>query len=404
MLSKRLVISPYRLMQRILCLICLLAMSFVSSAQVVTGSWYGRADVEVAGMHNNYLTELVLRQKGTKVDGIFGYYFRDKYQSIFVHGTYNPRTREVTILNIPVIYYGSNSTVNSIDCNTDFRGVLINSKLGSTLKGTFYHDGKYKYMCPDLKVSYDLDRDDHQQDSLSKAVAVNNHIWKPQPDDYVVDAAAPVATILAESKSSPRQDSVKTVAASVSADSPKVASTPVADSAVATTMPAPVTVLPAAPVDSSKTTSVIDTAVATAAVTPPHPDSTKLRLEDSKKIAESFVRRKAVLNKEFDVESDSVRLSFYDNGEIDGDSISVFVNKKVIFTHQELAAKAFNVYLHLDSTLDVNEISMFAENLGRLPPNTALMVVTDGKNRYEVFMSSSLTENATIRLRRKRLE
>lgn len=439
MLSKRLVISPYRLMQRILCLICLLAMSLVSSAQVVTGSWYGRADVEVAGMHNNYLTELVLRQKGTKVDGIFGYYFRDKYQSIFVHGTYNPRTREVTILNIPVIYYGSNSTVNSIDCNTDFRGVLINSKLGSTLKGTFYHDGKYKYMCPDLKVSYDLDRDDHQQDSLSKAVAVNNHIWKPQPDDYVVDAAAPVATIPAESKSSSQQDSVKTVAASVSADSPKVASTPardtavttmamnvrpdsavasstrpsptspsdkkpVADSAVATTMPAPVTVLPTAPVDSNKPTSVIDTAATTAAVTPPHPDSTKLRLEDSKKIAESFVRRKAVLNKEFEVESDSVRLSFYDNGEIDGDSISVFVNKKVIFTHQELAAKAFNVYLHLDSTLDVNEISMFAENLGRLPPNTALMVVTDGKNRYEVFMSSSLTENATIRLRRKRLE
>ena len=71
-------------------------------------------------------------------------------------------------------------------------------------------------------------------------------------------------------------------------------------------------------------------------------------------------------------------------------------------THQELQAKAFNLYLHLDSTREVNEISMFAENLGRLPPNTALMVVTDGTHRYEVFMSSSLTENATIRLRRRR--
>jgi len=413
MLSTWLVISPYRLMQRILCIICWLVASFVSSAQVVTGSWYGRADVEVAGMHNNYLTELVLRQKGTRVEGIFGYYFRDKYQSIFVHGTYNPRTREVTILNIPVIYYGSNSTVNSIDCNTNFRGVLINSKLGSTLKGTFYHDEKYKYMCPDLKVSYDLDRDDHQQDSLSKAVAVNNRIWKPQQDDYVVDAAAPVATAPIESKTPPRQDSVAPAtpvrdSAVTTAIIPRPDSAvnvrPVADSAVAKTMPAPVTVLPTAPVDSSKTTAVIDTAVATAALTPPHPDSTKISLEDSKKIAESFVKRKAVLNKEFDVESDSVRLSFYDNGEIDGDSISVFVNNKVILTHQELAAKAFNVYLHLDSTLEVNEISMFAENLGRLPPNTALMVVSDGKNRYEVFMSSSLTENATIRLRRKRLE
>jgi putative heme iron utilization protein len=45
---------------------------------------------------------------------------------------------------------------------------------------------------------------------------------------------------------------------------------------------------------------------------------------------------------------------------------------------------------------------MFAENLGRIPPNTALMVITDGKNRYQVFLSSSLTENATIQLKRKR--
>jgi hypothetical protein len=45
---------------------------------------------------------------------------------------------------------------------------------------------------------------------------------------------------------------------------------------------------------------------------------------------------------------------------------------------------------------------MFAENLGKFPPNTALMVVTDGIHRYEVFMSSSLTENSTIQLRRKK--
>src|SRR5207245_2288809 len=124
--------------------------------------------------------------------------------------------------------------------------------------------------------------------------------------------------------------------------------------------------------------------------------------EDSKKIVESFANRKAVLNRILEVESDSVRLSFYDNGEIDGDSISVFVNKRVVLTHQELAAKAMNLYLRLDSTLLDTEVSMFAENLGKYPPNTALMVVTDGKHRYEVFMSSSLTENSTIQLRRKR--
>jgi hypothetical protein len=97
-------------------------------AQTVSGSWYGRADVDVAGMHNNYLTELVIKQKGNRVEGIFGYYFRDKYQSFFIHCTYNPRTREITILNIPVIYYNYNSTINSIYFNTNLRGVLMNSK------------------------------------------------------------------------------------------------------------------------------------------------------------------------------------------------------------------------------------------------------------------------------------
>ena len=347
----------------------------LSEAQQATGSWFGRADVEMAGIHNNYLTELVLKQKGTRVDGIFGYYFRDKYTSFFVHGHYNPKTREVTILNIPVIYYNSNSTVNSIDCNTNFRGTLINSRVGSSLKGYFYHDERYKYMCPDLKVSYALDRAEEPSDSLMKATSASTRIWKPQTDDFVVDVAPP------------KPDSLVAVVKEVAKEEPKIVS--VMDSSQK--------------VDSGKAVVVKEAAAAAApAIISPRIDSIKEKEEETKKIAESFVRRKAVLNQEFEVESDSVRLSFYDNGEIDGDSISVFVNNQAVLTHQELQAKAFNLYLHLDSTREVNEISMFAENLGRLPPNTALMVVTDGTHRYEVFMSSSLTENATIRLRRKR--
>ncbi len=358
-------------MQRLLHIFLFITVPHLLPAQVVTGSWYGHADAEMAGIHNNYLTELVIKQKGTKVEGIFGYYFRDKYQSFFVHGRYNPKTREVIILNIPVIYFNSNSTVNGVDCNTDFRGILMNSKMGSSVKGTFYHDDKYKYTCPDIKVSYILDKSDNQHDSISTMVASSARVWKPQADDYVVDVAvrAPSA---------------------------------------ATELPVPVKDTTVSAKDTTVSTAVATTpSTATAVVTPPlvtvtAPPANPIIVDDNKKIIESFTRRKAVLNKEFSVESDSIRLSFYDNGDIDGDSISVFVNNQVILTHQELAAKAFNIYLHLDSTRDVNEISMFAENLGRIPPNTALMVLTDGKNRYEVFLSSSLTENATIRLRRKK--
>jgi hypothetical protein len=342
-------------MQRTFYIFLLLAVVSRCPAQHISGSWYGHADVNLSGVHNNYLTELVIKQKGTHVEGIFGYYFRDKYQSYFIHGRYDPRTKEITILNIPIIFYGSISTVNSIDCITNFRGVIIQSKLGSTVKGSFYSDPKYKYTCPDLSVSYELDKSDNQQDSVIAAGPVTATIWKPKEDDFVVDAAAP------------KSDTPKAVA-----DTSHIAAV-----------------------------AALDTAKTIAVLPPPPPPPDPVKAND-KKIEASFNKRKAIGNHVYDIESDSVRLSFYDNGEIDGDSISVFVNNKLVLSHQGLEAKAFNLYLTLDSSRDINEISMFAENLGRIPPNTALMVITDGKNRYEVFMSSSLTENATIQLRRKR--
>jgi hypothetical protein len=390
-------------MLRILYIYILLAAPIVMQAQTVSGSWFGRADVELAGMHNNYLTELVVKQRGTRVDGIFGYYFRDKYQSFFVHGHYNPRTREITILNIPVIYYASNSTVNSIDCITNFRGILLNSKVGSSLTGTFYHDPKYKYMCPDLKVSYTLDRADTEQDSVLTTVAARAKMWKPQADDYVVDEVkgAPLVVATGAVATAKPEEIMKTADSgkrTVTDTAKTVAGNRIDTAKVAAALPATAAPAVATPAVATPAAMAATTMTATAAVAP----AVDSRKEDSVKIAESFVKRKAVLNRELLVESDSIRLSFYDNGEIDGDSISVFVNHELVLSHQELAAKAFNIYLHLDSTRELNEISMFAENLGRLPPNTALMVVTDGKNRYEVFLSSSLTENATVELRRKK--
>jgi hypothetical protein len=346
-------------MQRLLIIFCLIAVHpLCAQTTTATGSWYGRADVELAGMHNNYLTELIIKQTGNRVDGIFGYYFRDKYQSFFVHGRYNPKTREVIILNIPIIYFNSNSTVNSIDCNTNFVGVIMHSRAKSTLKGAFYHDEKYKYLCPDLKVTYTLDKDEKPQPDQEVSAP---RIWKPQADDYVVDAARTDSPSAAKTEPPARRD-----------DTPSVAKTEV----------------PVRPLD-------------TAVITTNAPVANPIK-EDNKVITESFSKRKEIVTKILDVESDSVRLSFYDNGEVDGDSISIFVNNQVVLTHQGLAAKALTMYLHLDTTREVNEIGMFAENLGKYPPNTALMVITDGKNRYEIFMSSSLTENATIQLRRKK--
>jgi len=73
-----------------------------------------------------------------------------------------------------------------------------------------------------------------------------------------------------------------------------------------------------------------------------------------------------------------------------------------ILIRRGLTARALNIYIGLDSTTEVHELSMFADNMGEFPPNTALMVISDSQKRYEIYLSASLKQNASIRLRRPR--
>ena len=119
-------------------------------------------------------------------------------------------------------------------------------------------------------------------------------------------------------------------------------------------------------------------------------------------IDSEYKQRENVVSKEITVSSDSLKVDFFDNGEIDGDSISIFYNNKLIAFNRILSTKAVHFTVALDTTRQINEITMFADNLGTIPPNTALMVVTDGKKRYEIPMASNLQRNATLKIRRKK--
>lgn len=107
--------------------------------------------------------------------------------------------------------------------------------------------------------------------------------------------------------------------------------------------------------------------------------------------------RKSNVIKTIEIESQSIKIDLYDNGEVDGDSISLFYNKKILLSKRRLTEKAISLTLNFDDHNDVNELVMYAENLGSIPPNTALMVVRDGPNRYEVRITSDLEKNGMIR-------
>ena len=295
-----------------------LILSVASKGQSVSGSWYGKAEIMLESENHNYLTELILKQKGNTVTGIMGYYFKDQYQSFVVKGNYDPKTRMLTIKKVPVVYYKSNESKPSVNCFMDFEAQLVVSKVKSNLKGYYLRDKNYMYTCPDLNLTFTKDQKENSDSILKEAVAVQR-MWRPSNEEFVIT-----------------QDVLKEKKAVVG--SPVVA---------------------------------------------------------------KFEKRQVVVNNEISVSSDSLRITLYDNGSVDGDTISVFYNKLPIVAHQGLNAQGYNFYLQLDRTADVHDISMFAENLGKIPPNTALMVIHDGLKRYEIFLTSTLTTNGTVRIRKR---
>ena len=97
--------------------------------------------------------------------------------------------------------------------------------------------------------------------------------------------------------------------------------------------------------------------------------------------------------------SPDIKIELFDNGEIDGDTITVYDNNQVISYRQGLTNKPITLNIKASEFVPVHEFVMVANNLGSIPPNTALMVVTTGGKRYEVFMSADEKKNAKVVIR-----
>jgi len=118
-------------------------------------------------------------------------------------------------------------------------------------------------------------------------------------------------------------------------------------------------------------------------------------------VLEEVNKRKNKAFKTLQVNTKKITLDVYDNGTIDGDTVSIIYNGKVLLNKKRLSASPLKIDLELDENAGQHEITLFAENLGSIPPNTALIVVTAGGKRYELFSSASLQENAVLVLEYK---
>jgi hypothetical protein len=102
------------------------------------------------------------------------------------------------------------------------------------------------------------------------------------------------------------------------------------------------------------------------------------------------------------VSSHEVVIRLYDNGEIDNDTVSLYVNGQMVLANKRLSTVPIIYTLQLDENSPDQTIVLVAENMGRIPPNTSLMVVQDGENRHQVGITSTEQKNAMVRFRFKK--
>jgi len=128
------------------------------------------------------------------------------------------------------------------------------------------------------------------------------------------------------------------------------------------------------------------------------PKSEQKQVTIKKTIEEEFKIREKVIATDIPITGDSIELRFYDNAEIDGDSISLFLNNKLIFQHIRLTAAAYTIKLPVNELNENNELVMVAENLGSIPPNTSYMLAIVDNKRYEAMLKSTEETSAVIKL------
>jgi hypothetical protein len=98
------------------------------------------------------------------------------------------------------------------------------------------------------------------------------------------------------------------------------------------------------------------------------------------------------------IDTGFMKIELYDNAEIDDDTVTVFLNNTLLLYKKRLTDKPLVLTVNIFPNTEY-ELMMYADNLGRIPPNTSLMVITAGRKQYQLHLSSSEQKSAVVRFK-----
>ncbi len=107
-------------------------------------------------------------------------------------------------------------------------------------------------------------------------------------------------------------------------------------------------------------------------------------------------KRTTVTGAQFMTHSDTVTISVWDNNVIDGDSISIKFNDDWILTNQVLSRD--KMIFKLPVTGKQNQVLMLAENLGKIPPNTAAITIQDATSTKTFYLQSDFKKSEILKI------
>ena len=332
--------------------------SFSAAAQMITGVWKGKM--------NGQKVEIKIIQKGDSLTGT-SYYFEsaNNYRRYTIRGYFDQQTNEAIWWDDQLI--AEKSTRFSL-LKPGKIPLLANADFNCPGSGRMMLDGKVAD-----KASHKTKGNVH----LDKIPATDfSDEWDFVIDNYTIGANDPVLI-----------DSINQIAFTkpITKPEPAIRKSPPASGDNTVTIHSDKTL----PSQKAKPTTISSAPAVPLAVSP-----TALSIQ------EKYTRRTKRFIKEIPISGDSIELRFYDNAEIDGDSISLFLNDQLIFQHIRLAAQPYVIKLSLANLKDVNELTMVAENLGAIPPNTSYMIAIVNEQRFDAYLASNEGESAMIRFKK----
>lgn len=112
---------------------------------------------------------------------------------------------------------------------------------------------------------------------------------------------------------------------------------------------------------------------------------------------EKALGRKVEVGRVLEVKNKTIRIRVWDNGTVDGDVCSLFLNGKIILQKYRVVRRKHETIVKLDKP--VNFLILHALSLGSIHPNTVAVSVDDGVREQVVIVSSNLKASGAIMIR-----